>query len=256
MELKIHPDENWTIDADDGKKIYGKTNKLEDSGRCVVMVHGLTGHMNEYQNKIAANILAQAGFTVLRFNLYDGEKDGRSLTDSTLKIHANDLKTVMKEKTSDFDEIYMIGHSYGGPTVMIAEPRQVDAICLWDPSFDLPSIWTWDDVKLIEKNGLRFFGTAVECLIGDEFIKEAYNEYDVEECLKLSESVNRPILVLHADKFRYAKQDISWHSAGHPESERIILEDTDHCFWDGQNLEQVLKHTINWFNKYSKVSVQ
>lgn len=252
MQVEILDDEFWSIPTSDGKMIYGITNSVGSSDKCIVMVHGLTGHMNEFQNKIAASYMAAKGYDVIRFNLYGGGEGSRILTECTLKTHAKDLKAVLEEKAKSYKKIFLTGHSYGGPTVMIAEPKMAKAICLWDPSFDMPAIWSWDDVKLTRRNDMNLFQTQLESVLSDEFVKEGKTQYGEEECLSLSELVNSPILVLHADGFRYAKQTTSWHSAGHADNKRILLEDTDHCFWNNQNIEKVLKHTLEWFDRYSE----
>ena len=252
MQVEILDDEFWSLQTADGKTIYGITNSAVDTDRCIVMVHGLTGHMNEFQNKVAASCMAARGYDVIRFNLYGGGENSRILTDCRLQIHAADLNAVLEEKTKSYKKVFLSGHSYGGPTVMIAEPKMAKAIYLWDPSFDLPSIWSWDDVKLVHRNNMNLFQTQVESVLSDEFVEEAKTQYGEKECLALSESINAPILVLHADGFRYAKQTTSWHSAGHPDNKHILLEDTDHCFWNNQNIEKVLKHTLNWFDTYSE----
>jgi len=252
MQVEILDDEFWSIPTADGKTIYGITNSTGHAPKCIVMVHGLTGHMDEYQNKVSASYMAATGYDVLRFNLYGGGENSRNLSDCTLQTHAADLNAVLDAKAKSYKHVFITGHSYGGPSVMISQPKIADAICLWDPSFDLPSIWTWDDVSLVERDGLNIFDTGKNTLLSDAFVHEGKTQYGVNECLELSKSINKPILVLHADGFRYAKQTTSWHSAGHGDNKRICLQDTDHCFWNGRNLQKVLKHTLEWFDTYSE----
>lgn len=241
---------SWTITARDGAAIHGRLNHAEKkSNHCVVMVHGLTGNMQEYQHKAGALFFAAQGYDVFRFDLYGEEKGARRLRDCTLTTHAADLQDVLAEKTAGYDKIFLIGHSYGGPTIMLAQPKQAAAISLWDPSFDLPHLW--GQLPASEENGYCIEGRGVEVLLNPAMMTETHL-YDRENCLALSRTLGRPIQVIHAEHCIYnAPDEISWHSAGHPDNERHLIKGADHCFVEGDTLAEALGHSWRWFSRYA-----
>ncbi|MCB9988568.1 MAG: alpha/beta hydrolase [Rhodospirillales bacterium] len=243
-------EEKWTIPTGDGHLIYGVTNyAYEDkpSDKCIVIVHGLTGHVNEYLHVRAAHYFPEKGYDVIRISLYPGEK-GRRLVECTLQTHAADLNTVLKEKTKGYKKIFPVGHSYGGTTVMFAQPQQAAAICLWDPSFDLGQVW--DDA--IERDGMIILPYGCDIIAGRDMYEEAFR-YGVDECLALSKSLDVPIRVIHAgheEEAVYFKADKSYHSAGHPLNERKIVDGADHCFNNGDTCDTLLDYTYEWFERF------
>ncbi len=126
---------NFNIDKN--TKIYGVLNLPDsDSDSVIIMVHGLTGHMNEHQFFNAAKFFNQKGFTVYRFNLYDWRKKSRKFREFTLEQAGKDLDFVVnKLKNKGFNKIGVIGHSYGGPTILVSNIKNYDVMAFWDPSF-------------------------------------------------------------------------------------------------------------------------
>ena len=120
----------WHIPTADGHQIYGCTNSLESVSpdRAIILVHGLTGNMNEYHHKTAAHFFIKHKYDVIRFNLYSDMPKSRSLSACTLQTHAADLNTVLEQKAKTYRKIFLAGHSYGGPTIMIAQPRRAAVV--------------------------------------------------------------------------------------------------------------------------------
>ena len=78
--------EEWTLNTSDNKTLHGVTEYAfseKQSEKVLVLVHGLTGHKDEYHIKGSANFFRDKGYDVVRFNLYHGE-NGRRLRDTTL----------------------------------------------------------------------------------------------------------------------------------------------------------------------------
>jgi pimeloyl-ACP methyl ester carboxylesterase len=244
---------HWHIAAADGKLIYGCTDSDGDKrpDRAVVIVHGLTGNMDEYQHKTAANFFIRHNYDVVRFDLYSDMPKSRSLSECTLQTHAADLNTVLGQKAAAYGKIFLIGHSYGGPTIMAAQPERAAALSLWDPSFDLPERWKPEDRTDIKQvNGVTYLDWGREIIIGQPMLEEARTKYGAEECLALSASLARPIQVVTAAEGFYATQKLSWHSAGHRDNERVVIRGADHCFRNGATLDDALAASLRWFDRY------
>ena len=247
-------EEEWAISTDDGHKIYGVTNYASEgqANRCLVLVHGLSGHRNEYHLKTAAHYFVAKGYDVMRFDLYSGQPQGRNLRNCTLQTHAADLNHVLGIKAQDSKYLYISGHSYGAPSIMVGQPKQANAISLWDPSFNFRKLFG-KRIDFQKENDLIIWSGAVDKVIGEAFWQEALNCYDTEECLALSKSLSDvPIQVIHAGECIYAEDKYSWHSAGHPANERHLIKGADHCFHRGNALDKALALSHQWFERWGE----
>ena len=97
---------------------------------CVIVVHGLTGHMEETHIKEVANACVRCGYAALRVELY-----GHGLSDGKFKDHTlfhwvvELLQIIDYVKKLDFiTDIYMTGHSQGGAAIVLAAGMKADCI--------------------------------------------------------------------------------------------------------------------------------
>lgn len=245
--------EEWTLQTPDNKVIHGETdyaNAEGNSDKALVLVHGLTGHKGEYHIKGAADYFSQHGYDVVRFNLYGDDEGARWLRDCTLQTHAQDLNQVLQDQVQGYDKIFIAGHSYGGPTIMIAQPEMATALCLWDPTFDIPKRIENGDFKVSRNQDDYLWHKAIEVVIGAGMIEERKTRYKSHECLELSKQIAHvPIQVIAAED-ENASDLISWHSAGNPMNERHVILGADHCFWRGDTFKQLITLTHQWFEKF------
>lgn len=245
-------EQKWTIPTADGHLIYGVTNYAggEPSDKCIVIVHGLTGHIDEKIHAESARFFPEKGYDLIRFFLYTEEHEGaRSIRDATLRGQADDLNTVLTEKAAGYEKLFLAGHSYGGPTIMVAQPRQATALCLWDPTFDVPKMWARENIKREDGRCYVIWGDyAAE--IGEPLVAEGTANYNGEACLALVECLNCPTMVIHGGESHYIGDEISYHSAGHPLNERKIVDGADHCFNNGDTCDTLLEYTYDWFERF------
>lgn len=244
--------EEWNITSSEGYKIDGRTDFAESNplSRCFVIVHGYCGTMNEHLHEEATSFFVERGYDVVRFNL---QSQQYKLRDCTLQTHAHYLLSVLEERCQSYKKRFLSGHSYGGPTIMIAQPKNIAAICLWDPSFNLPELWKvmeyldYDDFCV-----LNFSGNEV--IAGLEMAKEGKSRYKTDECLALSENIGVPVKVISAsegEEFEVYKIDEkSWHSSGHKDNCRVVIPNSDHNFTKGASRVAMLQGTYDWFEKY------
>lgn len=88
----------------------------------VVFVHGFTGHQNEHIFFNGAKFFSEKGIDSFRFNLYAGEdKNIRRFRDTTISLHGKDISTVVKSFRKKYKKIYVVGHGYGGTSLLFAE---------------------------------------------------------------------------------------------------------------------------------------
>lgn len=240
----------WDIPTPDGARIYGATNKSEQANsKCIVITHGLTGHMNQYQFKRAAMTIPCKGYDVIRFNLYWDQPGGRRLHECNLQIHAADLNTVLATMTGGYDKVFVVGHSYGGPTVMVAQPKEARAVSLWDPCFDLPET-IMKGLPLTKFDDGYYLDWAIRHVLGKQFVEEGKSRYGEDECLVLSEKFGRPVQVVMAEHGGGAHRKVFWHSRGHPDSQRVDIKEADHSFYNGDTADVLIRETLAFFNRF------
>ncbi len=244
--------EEWIITSAKEYIIEGRTDFSGEnpSDKCFAIVHGYCGTMNEHLHEEAKKFFVKNGYDVVRFNL---QSQQHKLRDCTLQTHAHYLLSVLEAKCNQYEKIFLSGHSYGGPTIMVAQPQNIAAICLWDPSFNLPALWELMECENHPEFCVLNFG-GNEVVAGLEMAQEGRNRYKTEECLELSRGLKCPIKVINAsegEEFEVFKIDKkSWHSAGHADNCRVVIPDSDHNFTKGSSLELMINETHEWFERY------
>ncbi len=116
---------------DGGIKLHAKLDLPEGVQTCplAIVLHGLTGHMEEPHITGIAKALNSAGFATLRTEMYGhGGSDGAFRDHTLLKWASNALAVVDYAKSLDFvTDQYLCGHSQGGLlTILTAALRPDD----------------------------------------------------------------------------------------------------------------------------------
>jgi pimeloyl-ACP methyl ester carboxylesterase len=227
-------------------KIYGVFDGADDSDALVILVHGLTGNKNQHQFYNAAKYFNHQGFATYRFDLYSGEKNGRSLEDCAISTHTEDLNDVIGYFRSKFKNIYLIGHSLGGPTILDADLSAITRIVLWDPSVNSK---TEDE----EFNWCRFNRSlnAYVASWGISYIvnKKLFEEWNNLDYEKWVANCKAPLKVVCAGngilKGEWKKLIKSFET----EKELVVVKKAGHCF-DEENVEaELFDETLAWFVK-------
>ena len=136
------PETNLDVPLADGKKIHGiLRGSLDGSMPLAIMMHGRPGQGNELLQYLGARYLYERGIATLRLSMYDFGKEYRSIVDCTLDDHIADFNDVVKYvRTAGAKQVFAIGHSYGGLTILGSD-AQLDGAILWDPTHGL----AWHD---------------------------------------------------------------------------------------------------------------
>ena len=232
--------------------IYGK---LSGSSRqpIFIIVHGLPGSMEEDFYLDATRWFAKQGYSTFRFNLYGAEKDSRQLVESTLETHASDIDAIVRYfRKKKFQKIFIAGHSYGGPSILLSKDQKFDGAVLWDPSYKISFTKTgkgFPPVKYIKEVGGYLMRWGVNIVIGKAMVKEA----DTIDWDNLTKNFRVPLQIISAGGsllVRGAK--LYFKSANNPK-DLIIIKKASHYFNDTEDMrEKVFKISDDWFKKISK----
>ena len=106
---------------DDGIKLHAKLDMpagYKEGEKCplAIVIHGLTGHMEETHIIAVAETFNSIGIASLRVEMYGHGKSGGSFENHNLFKWLNNAMTVVDyAKTLDFvTDMYICGHSQGG----------------------------------------------------------------------------------------------------------------------------------------------
>ena len=109
----------------------------EFAGPLAVMMHGRPGSGNELLQYLGARYLHGRGISTLRLFMYGSEPRTRNVADCTLQTHVDDFEAVIRKlREQNAAQIFAIGHSYGGLTILKSTAK-LDGAVLWDPSHGL-----------------------------------------------------------------------------------------------------------------------
>jgi len=242
-------EKEFKIKTDKGKYIYCRLRgSLNES--VVVFVHGFTGHMNEHIFYNGVRFFEKNGFSTLCFNLYGDEDDARKLHECDLNIHSADLNRVVNYlKNKKVKNIFIVGHSYGGPTILLSNTENYKAIVLWDPSFHFRTLFK---NKTYSKEFKGYFKEwSFKFFIGDRFVKEA--EDLVDRYWEITKKNNSPTKVILAEKGNaqsMLKKD--FFTALNLPKDMIEIKKAGHTFSEDGVEEKLFHETLKWFKKFNR----
>ena len=219
----------------------------------VLVIPGLTGHMEEPHIVAVAEALAQNGYASLRVELYGHGKSEGAFHDHTLFHWAIELMAVIDyARQLDFvSELYICGHSQGGAAVVLAaglKPDVLDGVILLAPAML---------IKEVSKAGgfpVRFFDPdhiPDETLVFEEEPISG-NYYRVNRLLPFDDAIalygDGPVLVVHSRTdelvpFRYGEAT----AGAYRNAELVAIDDDDHCF--ETHIDQVTEAIIRFLRK-------
>ena len=250
------PKKNGSVEKDisfptgDGKTIYGSFNASQKK-TCrglIIYAHGLPSSRDDHTYLQSARMFAKLGYDCLRISFYDWRPNARCLTDCDISTHAHDLETTIKRYAKKYDKIYLIGHSWGGLTIVNTDRTGIAAISLWDPSYNPPFWWP----LCSRKQGKSYFliGGA-DVLMSADMYKDAMS-FDINACRELSARVTVPLQVLHAKKdgILYKFKE-SYHSYAKGPTDYHLIARADHQFLDETAMAEAVQYTHQWFSRFA-----
>lgn len=213
----------------------------------VIFVHGLTGDKNEHQFFNGARFLQRHGFSSFRFNLYGWQKNTRKMHQCTLKTHAFDLDRVISYfRGKGIKNVFVVGHSYGGKTILMSKKKDFDAAVLWDPSYGSSAISS--GVHYIKSlNGfLELDETPYGYLLGKEMVREAKRSL-VEGRIR---DLRVPVKIIAAGKGILVRGSKWYYRAANKPKSLVIIQNATHCFDEEGAEEKLFEETLDWFQKF------
>lgn len=227
-----------------GKIIYGTFGTNKKSNALVIFVHGFVAHQNEHIFFNGAKFLAHKGFDTFRFNLYaGGEKNSRHFRDTTISLHGQDITTVIKYFRKKYEKIYVIGHSYGGVSLLFTDQSLIDGYIFWDASYINPLKDSKEYMKYHKGLNAYIVDWGVEALVGGGFVNELKSFPD---CGELISRINKPVLFITAGGKGNLKAGKRYFEKANSPKKFINIKTADHNFNNWDDEETLFKETYDW----------
>lgn len=254
--------EKITFDSSDGVKLAGVWHiPSSPTSKTIVLAHGLTVDKDEDGIFVdIANLLAENGFAVFRFDFRGhGESEGKQ-EDMTIAGELMDLDAAVDEvQNKGFTKVGLLGASFGGgiATLYAAEnPDKIKALCLWNPCLNYDHIfinpitpWLKDKKEKIktqlEEKGWAEVGSR-NFKLGKALFDEMSSTFPFEEMKK----IKIPTIIIHPDKDSYVPYEDSVNYLNNLQGERrlVTIGGGDHGFHDKHKGEAIAA-TVEFFKK-------
>jgi pimeloyl-ACP methyl ester carboxylesterase len=213
----------------------------------VLLVHGLTGHMDEHLFFNGARAFEKKGISSLRINLYSWEKGARSLTDCTLNTHAKDVNTALAYLCKHgAKKIFAVGHSYGAPSIMLADQKLIDGYILWDGSYELDFKKAENGGKPLSKKRL-VLNWGMEIIAGVK-MRDVNNTLDWDA---MASDIEKPLLAIYAGDNSLRKGALKYERLAKGPSKAVRIPGAGHTFDEAGTEEKLFEETVKWVKKYS-----
>lgn len=241
------------ISTQDNFLIYGNLNTRENisenpNKKLIVFAHGFTGNQNEHIFFNSAKFFPEKGFDTFRMNFYCGEENARHFENTNLIQHGQDLTEVMKYFSEKYEKIFLVGHSFGGTSLLFAKTDMATALVFWDASFISPSyIESFKkSVGYIKEADLYFDDYGQRTIIGKGFLDELYSSVDSASLVR---NIKIPVKFITAGE-EGAKDGENYFSNANEPKELVNIPNADHCFDTIQSENKLLSETYNFLEKY------
>jgi dienelactone hydrolase len=234
-------EEQVNIDTGDGPIIYGTLNyPARATDKLIIFVHGITGSRKEHQFYGAARFFPANGYATYRFNLYSRESRGRVLSDIGIRTQSKDLDTVISHFKGKFGQLFLVGHSLGGPTIMWADLDPVKAVVLWDPSL-VPPVESFRYEEQLKKYIAKW---QFEFFISPGMVEEW------KGARSLVHRMTKPVRIIFAGNYSIMgtwKDALAEIPAEH---DSTTIEGAGHGFDEEGTQEQLFSRTLEWLDTH------
>ncbi len=141
MQNKIIIDmqeERLDIDIENGKLTRGYFSKPEaESSAIIIFVHGFLGKANDHIFFNGAKYFADKGFATYRFDFYHHKSDCRDMSESSFKMHIEDLNRVIEYFEGKYKKVILVAHSLGALITLFSDNAKRLKVILWDPALGI-----------------------------------------------------------------------------------------------------------------------
>lgn len=236
-----------SIETSDGYKIYGSlTFSYEKSDKLVIFVHGFTSHKDEHIFFNGAKFFNENCYDSFRFDLYSSCEGARHFTETSISIHGKDINFVKNYFKDKYKDIYIIGHSYGGTSLLFADTENVNCFVFWDASY-INKNYNPEDLVFNKDLNAYILKDRIDYIVSNKFVEELKNFPD---CSLIISKINIPVKFITAGSLEGDDSGEKYFSSANQPKEIVNIEKADHNFNGFKEEELLFKETLSFLNKY------
>jgi alpha-beta hydrolase superfamily lysophospholipase len=216
---------------------------------CIITAHGLLSNKDSVKYLTLAKGLQERGIATFRFDFRGCGESGGRLEYSHITNRENDLKAVTEHMTQKmgFQNIGLFGSSMGGfvSYLMPSSIKQVKAMVTLAAPISMAELFNTRDIASAyaqyEIDGIIF---------KNDFIT------DVLQCGTLSKellnSIDCPVLIFHGTMDGLVPISHAERLFENIKGQKLlkIIKFGDHIFSNPYHLEEIIRTSIDWFDKY------
>jgi pimeloyl-ACP methyl ester carboxylesterase len=237
----------------DGKKIHAiLRGKLNSTTPIVVMMHGRPGSASELLQYLGAHYISEHAITTLRLSMYDFGPMYRSILDCTLDTHAADFEDVITYLRGEgAGDIFALGHSYGGITILRSKAKLNGAI-LWDPSHGLA--WHNNNPEFNNPTFPKRISGDIAIGIGGRGYIYSKTQDDQDAALgdttEWARGKEYPMKFILASAGPLAKYAKRYYDVATEPKALVEMTDAHHQFEDNDDVtERLFAETVDWIER-------
>lgn len=231
------------------------TNASNSSSKhpLVLVIPGLTGHMEEPHIVAITNALPRSGYAVLRVELYGHGLSGGSFHDHNLFLWSLEIMELIDyaRKLDFVTELYLCGHSQGGTAAVLGAGLKAD---LLDGLILLAPAMLMKENAMTGGFPVKFYDPEHipdETLVFDEQPISG-NYYRVNRLLPFDEAIhlygNRPVLLIQSRTDELIPFScVESTASAYKNAELFVIEEDDHCF--DSHIDLVTREMIRFLDE-------
>lgn len=215
-----------------------------------IIIHGFTGHSEEPHLLAISDMLNGIGLATLRVDMYGHGKSDGEFKEHTLFKWMNNAMAVIDYalKLPFVTDIYLLGHSQGGLTAILAAALKHDKIKALVPMS--PATMIVDGARKGCILGMEFDPDNLpdEMPLKDGDLTLGGNYARVAQTIHVEDAIDRytgPVLLVHGDEDMTVPVSCSTEAAKrYRNAELVIINGEDHCY--NYHLDQVVDAIKSW----------
>ena len=130
--------ENTLTLTEDRDLYYRHTEPNTKTDKVIIVIHGLVSSSSEALYYNSSLYLCDKNFATIVPSLYEWRDTARSLDETCLDVHKEDIKKLVSYLSKKYESIYVVGHSIGGVVALLLAienfSNNIKAISLWEPT--------------------------------------------------------------------------------------------------------------------------
>ncbi len=238
------------------QRLYGILHRRPSRpglGATIILCHGMMSAKEGTKQRAFARVFEESGFSVLRFDFsFCGESEGR-FEEITFAQEVDDLRAAVAwVRAKGGSPVGLLGSSMGGAVALLyagGDPS-IDAVVTLAAVGESGRLA--ERMEVLKRKTREWKDEGYRLGAEGEPGKAFFEDAGRQDVLAAAGRVSAPLLVMHgeADEVVPVEDAHAIHGKGKGPKKLKILAGGDHRFTRPEDLDEVLKTALDWFEKH------